>query len=151
MVTGNREKLQDIVDAAPDQLKYKIWDKLTGANRLGEARREKYKSDYERAQKRKRRARRDVELTSEEIATWFNNLKSTLICTECSENDPGCLVFHHVDPATKKATVASMVRSKSSMQEILDEIAKCVVLCSNCHLKLHRDARRGELSDDNKL
>lgn len=141
MGTGSKKKIQEIVDAAPTQLKYAIWDELTGANRLKEARREQHKLGYERSQKHLRRARRDKELTSEEISAWFNKLKGTLMCSKCEESDSSCLVFHHVDPTMKRATVASMVRSKSSKQEILDEIAKCVVLCSNCHFKLHRDMR----------
>jgi len=139
--TGGTKKIQGIIDAAPEQLKYEIWDELTGANRLKEARRAQYRLNYELSQKHKRRSRRDEELTSEEIVAWFNGLKCTLTCSKCPESDPSCLVFHHVDPTVKRATVASMVRSKSSKQEILDEIAKCVVLCSNCHLKLHRDMR----------
>lgn len=142
MAVGKRKEIQDIVDAAPEQLKYKILDELTGANRLREARREKYKDKYEQTQKHKRRAQRDSQLTSEEITQWFKDYKSTLVCKECGESNSDCLAFHHVDPATKKATVASMVRSKSSKQEILDEIAKCVVLCSNCHLKRHGEKRR---------
>lgn len=151
MVADDREKIQEIVDAAPEQLKYAIWDKLTGANRLKDAQREQYKRNYERSEKSSRRTRRDKELTSDEIATWFSAFKSMLICSKCDESDPSCLVFHHVDPATKKATVASMVRSKSSKQEILNEIAKCVILCSNCHLKLHRDTRRDSESSGEEI
>ena len=38
-------------------------------------------------------------------------------------------------------TVTDMVRS-SSILAMLDEIEKCVVLCSNCHRKMHAESAR---------
>ena len=61
--------------------------------------------------------------------------KQTLSCTACNENESVCLDFHHLDP-TKKDFVISNSTNKS-WKLIMEEISKCVVLCSNCHRKVH--------------
>jgi hypothetical protein len=53
----------------------------------------------------------------------------------CGEKHPAALDFHHTDPSTKKASVGSL--NMDSIAAINAEIAKCIVLCSNCHRKLH--------------
>jgi hypothetical protein len=68
---------------------------------------------------------------------WLYELKKNLKCSKCPENHPACLDFHHRDPADKSANISQMVRGKGCSQEsILEEIAKCDVLCSNCHRKM---------------
>lgn len=61
--------------------------------------------------------------------------KSDKHCTKCSENDPCCLDFHHI--RDKKHEISNMAYEGYSWESILDEIAKCVILCSNCHRKHH--------------
>lgn len=58
-------------------------------------------------------------------------------CVICSEPEPACIDFHHLDPALKVGSVSSMANQGYSEQAILTEISKCVCLCSNCHRKLH--------------
>ena len=67
----------------------------------------------------------------------INDLKSQLGCSTCTENDYRCLDFHHVDPKTKSSTIANLKYKGCSMKAILHEIEKCIVLCANCHRKLH--------------
>lgn len=57
-------------------------------------------------------------------------------CSRCPENHPACLDFHHIC-GNKTKNVAKMVTEKLSMKTIMQEIAKCIVLCSNCHRKEH--------------
>lgn len=64
-------------------------------------------------------------------------LKSTLKCQLCLEDEPRCLDFHHLDPTTKKFDIARGVRDRLSWKSVLKEIEKCVVLCANCHRKVH--------------
>jgi hypothetical protein len=66
---------------------------------------------------------------------WLIDYKQTLSCA-CGETHPKCLDFHHRDPSTKIDTVGSMVRN-ATIEALKEEIAKCDVLCSNCHRKLH--------------
>jgi hypothetical protein len=51
-------------------------------------------------------------------------------CIDCGETDPIVLEFDHV--GHKELTIAAGIRRRS-WQAILDEIAKCEVLCANCH------------------
>jgi hypothetical protein len=89
------------------------------------------------ARRKRNRERREAELRA-----WFAELKSVLFCARCGENHPACLHFHHSDPAAKETTIADAVRRGFSRQRLLAEIAKCDVLCANCHLKHHARERR---------
>jgi hypothetical protein len=68
-------------------------------------------------------------------------IKQKSQCKHCPENHPSCLVFHHRNPDEKTVTIASMAKKGWGKERILVEIAKCDILCSNCHLKLHWDDR----------
>ena len=70
------------------------------------------------------------------LGDWIRELKSEG-CTQCDENDPCCIDFHHLDPSKKNQAVARMVASALSQENIQKEIDKCVRLCSNCHRKFH--------------
>jgi hypothetical protein len=61
-------------------------------------------------------------------------------CVECGETDPRVLTFDHVDPADKKYTIASM--RSYPLTSVKREIAKCRVLCANCHMR-HTYSQRG--------
>jgi len=97
-----------------------------------------FKSWYERNKKsvgeRHKRNR-------EERRKWFQALKGTMCCQHCTENDPVCLEFHHEDPKEKEIDVAQAWVKGWSRERILQEIVKCIVLCSNCHKKLHHKLR----------
>jgi len=78
-----------------------------------------------------------------EMRAWFRELKSTKSCLRCGEATLECLQFHHRDPAEKDIEVSNMI-SGWSRERILEEIAKCDVLCANCHLKLHWEERQSQ-------
>ena len=80
---------------------------------------------------------------SRSIASWLRELKAKLVCERCGEDHPACIQFHHVDPTKKESSVADAVRRGWGKARILAEIARCEVLCANCHAKHHaREARR---------
>src|SRR3990167_1076458 len=64
---------------------------------------------------------------------WFQSYKRGLSCP-CGESDSRCLDFHHRDPATKEFTIRNGVNR--GITRMLAEIAKCDVLCANCHRKV---------------
>ena len=66
---------------------------------------------------------------------WFMGLKSRLECEICGENEPVCLDFHHVSD-DKYSEVSKMVWKGYSLKRILEEMAKCAVVCANCHRKI---------------
>ncbi len=59
-------------------------------------------------------------------------------CVDCGESDPLVLEFDHL--GEKSFNIAKGLRSHS-WQAVLDEIAKCEVVCANCHRR--RTAHRG--------
>lgn len=74
-----------------------------------------------------------------EIKGWFAWYKSTCSCEHCDEDDPVCLEFHHKDPSQKSIEVSRAVSDGWSIIRIEKEIEKCLVLCANCHRKIHDD------------
>ena len=66
---------------------------------------------------------------------WILEIKQSLECSECPEKHPAVLDFHHVDE--KENSICNMVSSRVPKKIILAEIEKCIVLCANCHRKLH--------------
>lgn len=56
-------------------------------------------------------------------------------CILCNETTTACLDFHHIDPSTKDIEVSILVGM--SLTRLKDEIRKCVILCANCHRKVH--------------
>jgi hypothetical protein len=64
----------------------------------------------------------------------FIDFKSKLFCSECGENHISCLEFHHKNPKEKEYAVSKLYNSPIKLKK---EINKCIVLCSNCHRKLH--------------
>ena len=72
-----------------------------------------------------------------EKSKWLNEYKSKLKCEKCGENNIACLDFHHTNPDDKEFTIARMVHIGYSKERIIKEINKCIILCSNCHRKLH--------------
>jgi len=70
-----------------------------------------------------------------EIKEFIDSFKTE--CDACYEYDKACLDFHHLDGADKDAAVSQALVNKWGNKRIITEIEKCVVLCSNCHRKLH--------------
>lgn len=84
-----------------------------------------------------RSRRRAVGLNRTRIRALFNVEKAKYKCLRCGESHPACLDFHHRNPAEKFRNVSEMVCSAFEFEKILEEMAKCDCLCSNCHRKEH--------------
>ena len=67
----------------------------------------------------------------------INSIKLKNKCSRCSEDDIACLDFHHIDDKDKDFNIGEAVKRGISIDKINNEIDKCLVLCSNCHRKLH--------------
>jgi hypothetical protein len=59
-------------------------------------------------------------------------------CVDCGEADPLVLEFDHL--RDKKFAISAGLQGRR-WQDVLDEIAKCEVVCANCHRR--RTAMRG--------
>jgi len=68
---------------------------------------------------------------------WYTSYLDTLSCSTCGEDENITLDFHHKDESTKEYLVSQMIHEFRSKEKTIKEIEKCVVLCSNCHRKVH--------------
>lgn len=71
-------------------------------------------------------------------------------CVHCGFVDPRALDFHHRNSLEKEHGVSHMVNASMPDEAIWTEIAKCDVLCSNCH-RIHHAEERGWHIDPDRL
>ena len=76
-----------------------------------------------------------------EITVQFAAYKATLKCTNCGEDHPATLDFHHVERHRSNKKVYYLVSNGHHWPRIMDEVKKCIVLCSNCHRVTHFNER----------
>ncbi len=69
--------------------------------------------------------------------TFLIDFFTTHPCVDCGEMDPVVLEFDHL---RDKSFCVGLELTRRRWQDILDEIAKCEVVCANCHRR--RTARR---------
>ena len=72
---------------------------------------------------------------------WFAKYKKQLSCVDCGESRSATLDFHHSDPKKTDQKLHKLVSDGHTKIKILKEIAKCIVLCSNCH-RIHHEKER---------
>ena len=70
-----------------------------------------------------------------QIVNYIKKVKSESKCEKCGENHPACLDFHHI--RDKKFQISQARYKATSLQETVEEINKCIILCANCHRKHH--------------
>ena len=76
---------------------------------------------------------------------YLKQYKLSKGCSVCGYNkNSAALSFDHIDPSTKYRTKSGKVMHPSdlfkeqkqySMKVIEKEIAKCIILCANCHME----------------
>jgi hypothetical protein len=101
---------------------------------------------------------RNVELQKQRQREWYQQNKQRIIdgssrrrkeavefvkelkskpCMDCGNSlPPVCMDYHHVR-GEKKYEINRMTRITVSKKLILEEIAKCDLLCANCHRQRH--------------
>lgn len=68
--------------------------------------------------------------TKEKIVDYYGNK-----CYDCGESFPNCCYdVHHIDPDTKDFNLSA---KRAFDTELINELEKCVLLCSNCHRIRH--------------
>jgi len=73
------------------------------------------------------------------IRNWLNERKADAGCHRCDEADAACLDFHHRKTDGKAGNVCDLVTRGWGRERLREELAKCVVLCANCHRKKHAE------------
>lgn len=77
--------------------------------------------------KNKKQQRRDLLLEMKKLG-----------CSICGYNKlPEILEFHHTNPKEKDLGISVMINKSCALEKIKKEIAKCVILCPNCHREIH--------------
>lgn len=62
------------------------------------------------------------------------NSRKDVPCSDCKGRFPLiCMDFDHLGNEPKEDEISTMVHRLTSVERILAEIAKCEVVCSNCH------------------
>jgi hypothetical protein len=94
------------------------------ADEAVQARRDRRREQFRRSL-RKRRRKRKIDL----VAAYGGR------CVDCGyANCPEALQFHHRDPSTKEFGLGKF---SGSLARLLEEAAKCDLLCANCHRIRH--------------
>jgi hypothetical protein len=57
----------------------------------------------------------------------------TLACFDCSRTYPVCVMEFDHRPGTVKVGLVSQMAGRVKIQKLLEEIAKCDIVCANCH------------------
>jgi hypothetical protein len=57
-------------------------------------------------------------------------------CSVCGYNKCfDALQFHHVDPSKKEFALGE--KRGLSIDKLREELSKCILVCSNCHIEIH--------------
>ncbi len=92
---------------------------------------EKYKEAFKKTRKRSQQ--------------FIYDLKEKIPCTDCGNYYPHYIMdYDHIDASTKKEKVSTLARC--SKKTALEEIAKCELVCANCHReRTHQRAAEASL------
>jgi ribosomal protein L32 len=97
----------------------------------------RYKENKEKISKQKKDRRKSIK-------EWFFDYKSFLKCEICGESHIATLDFHHLDKTSKDFNVSNAAKQGFSKRRILEETNKCIILCANCHRKLHYEENNSQ-------
>lgn len=99
----------------------------------------RYKNTY--AKNQKAYNQRNV-IRRQKFINILEKIKDELSCNHCIESDNVSLDFHHINPNNKLFEITDFVYTYSpnekNIHKLKTEMAKCMVLCSNCHRKEHK-------------
>ncbi|AEN06896.1 homing endonuclease associated repeat-containing protein [Halolamina sp.] len=73
-----------------------------------------------------------------ELREWVTERKAADGCVDCGETNPATLDYHHQDAGEKDMKISQLMSTGCSKAGIREEMAKCAVLCANCHRIAHK-------------
>ena len=76
-----------------------------------------------------------VNVTRGRNKKFVNDWKASRGCKYCGESEPCCLDMHH--HKQKNYGISALVYSQKPIKVIQEELEICMVVCSNCHRKIH--------------
>jgi hypothetical protein len=112
-------------------MEFHRWKRGDGYQPWCKACRKAYEAAYSAATLARRRDRRAER--KREFVVWYEALKADRPCADCGGSfPPAAMQWDHLPGAEKVADVANLMR-RLCKRRILDEIAKCELVCANCH------------------
>lgn len=72
----------------------------------------------------------------EEGVDFLKKYKQNRSCPYCGESESCCLDFHHIEKRTNKKALYYLAANYGK-NSFIKEIEKCILICSNCHRKIH--------------
>jgi len=64
-------------------------------------------------------------------------------CVKCGyDKCLSALDFHHLDPTKKDFKISKKMSRRNLCKEHMDELDKCILVCSNCHREIHESQRK---------
>lgn len=106
-----------------------------------ERRREHNRRYYDRHKQEHIARVRELKRKQREVVRKFIDEVKDNPCTDCGNRFPPCVMdFDHLDPKQKKFGIAS--GSTYTVERLKEEIAKCELVCANCHrIRTHKRRR----------
>lgn len=103
---------------------------------------QKYKEHYKKKAKQRNKAARERKRAILHVA-------KSRPCSDCGNTYPPCVMdFDHINKATKKFDVGRGAGNSGVTEKIfLEEIAKCDLVCANCHRIRTHMTGRGSLAE----
>lgn len=96
------------------------------------------------AESRKQDSVRRVIERRKALAAWLSEHKVEAGCADCGYRDhPAALEFDHLPGFEKAASINVLLNRAVSKARLMEEMAKCEVVCANCH-RIRTAARAGE-------
>jgi len=89
---------------------------------------------YQNSEKRREAIRRNAKKFSDKTKRFVDKVKAKGCC-KCGEKEKCTLDFHHLKQ--NKDFEISKNKTRVSISKLKDEIRKCILVCSNCHRKIH--------------
>lgn len=78
------------------------------------------------------------------VQTWRRNTKLKVVqamgskCQICGYSTcTAALEFHHTTQSDKSVSISKLISNPSNWENIVSELKKCILLCSNCHKEIH--------------
>ena len=93
--------------------------------------RQKYKASCIPCEDKNRRS--FVEEKRRVISEIFGDSCSICGYDKCNS----ALEFHHVDPSVKEIQPAKLINNYATIEKMLAELTKCILVCANCHREIH--------------
>jgi 5-methylcytosine-specific restriction endonuclease McrA len=122
---------------------------------IKEYQRDYRKKNKERITKSRRAYQRSVYLKQRVVRRLAFIYRAGGRCVVCGESDPSVLQFHHRDQADKKFELGRALNAgatlKYPIEVMLEELAKCDLLCANCHTRRHNTWTKEEFATMEQL